>query len=114
MSISKDFDPIAVTVDWLDAARNRDLAALLDLYAGEASLECACENLSIHGRDALEAYWRPRLDASAPTAFSIEAIAPTPDGVVLDYSSFEGKPVRMVFTFSPDGKILQARCGPVG
>lgn len=114
MSVPKDFDPIAVVVDWLDAARKRDLAALLDLYAAEASLECACEAIAIRGREALDAYWRPRLDAFAPTAFGIEEIAPTRDGVVLDYSSFAGKPVRIVFNFSPDGKISQTRCEPIG
>ena len=114
MSVPKDFDPIAVVVDWLDACRKRDLAALLDLYATEASLECACEDIAIRGREALEAYWRPRLDALAPTAFGIEESAPTRDGVVLDYSSFAGKPVRIIFNFSPDGKISQTRCGPAG
>jgi len=114
MSVPKNFDPIAIVVDWLDACRKRDLSALLELYAGEASLECACEGLAIRGRDALEAYWRLRLEAFAPTAFGIEEVAPTPDGVVLDYSSFEGKTVRMTFNFSPDGKILQTRCEPSG
>ena len=107
-----DFDPVAVVVDWLDACRRRDLAALLDLYGGEAGLECACDGIDIHGRSALEAYWRPRLDAFVPTAFGLEEIAPTPDGVVLDYSSFDGKPVRIVFNFSPGGKIRQTSCGP--
>lgn len=105
-----DFDPIAAVVDWLDACRRRDLAALIGLYAESASLEC--EAIHIHGRGALEAYWRPRLDAFVPTAFGIEEIAPAEGGVVLDYSSFEGKPVRIVFSFSPDGKIRQTRCGP--
>jgi len=88
-NMPEDFDPIAVVVDWLDACRKRDLAALLDFYGDEASLECACDGIFIHGRSALEAYWRPRLDAFVPTAFGLEEIAPTPDGVVLDYSSFE-------------------------
>src|SRR5262245_48470113 len=72
----KDFDPIAVVVDWLDACRKRDLAALLELYAGEASLECGCEGIAIRGRQALEGYWRPRLDVFAPTAFGLEEIEP--------------------------------------
>ena len=110
----KDFDPIAMVVDWLDACRKRDLAGLLDLYAADASLECACDGISIQGRNALEGYWRPRLEAFVPTAFGIEEIAPTGGGVTLDYSSYEGKPVRMGFSFSPDGKIRQTRCGPSG
>lgn len=110
--VLKDFDPIAVVVDWLDACRRRELAALLDLYSGEASLECACEGITIHGRAALEAYWRPRLDAFAPNAFGLEEIEPAADGVVLDYSNHAGKPVRIVFNFSSDGKIRQTRCNP--
>ena len=110
--VPNDFDPIAAVVDWLDACRRRDLAALIALYSDSASLECACEAIAIYGRGALEAYWRPRLDAFAPTAFGIEEIAPTDDGVVLDYLSFEGKPVRIVFNFSLDGQIRQTRCGP--
>src|ERR1044072_2897608 len=98
-----NFDPIAAVVDWLDACRKRDLAALVDLYAVDASLECACEGVAIKARSALEAYWRPRLDAFVPTAFGLEEIAPTADGVVLDYSSCDGKPGRVVFNFSPGG-----------
>jgi hypothetical protein len=110
----EDFDQIAIVVDWLDACRERDLAGLMDLYADDASLECACEGTAlIHGRAALEAYWRPRLEAFAPTAFGLEEITPVADGVVLDYSSFEGKPVRISFTFSPAGKIQHTSCGPV-
>lgn len=109
----RDFDPIAAVVDWLDTCRRRDLAGLLDLYAADASLQCACDGTTlIHGRDALEAYWRPRLDAFVPTAFGLEEIAPVADGVVLDYSSFEGKPVRISFGFSPEGKISRTVCGP--
>ena len=111
--VPMDFDSIAVVVDWLDACRKRDVAALLDLYAGDASLECACEGIAIQGRSALEGYWRPRLDAFVPTAFGLEEIEPAADGVVLDYSSYAGKPVRIVFNFSADGKIRQTRCGPV-
>src|SRR5689334_21698821 len=113
-NMSEDFDAVAVVVDWLDACRRRDLAALLDLYGSEGGLDCACDGIAIHGRSALEAYWRPRLDAFVPTAFGLEEIAPTADGVVLDYSNFEGKPVRIVFNFAPGGKIGKTRCGPLG
>ena len=64
------------------------------------------------GRAELESYWRPRLGALAPTAFGLEEITPTAEGVVLDYLSHEGKPVRIAFTFSPDGKIQQTACAP--
>jgi hypothetical protein len=109
----RDVDQVAVVIDWLDACRRHDLGALLDLYAPAASLECKCEGGSTYaGRGALEAYWRPRLEAFSPDAFGLDEIAPSADGVVLDYLNSEGKPVRMIFTFDAAGKILQTRCGP--
>ena len=72
-----------------------------------------CGEVTIReGRAELEAYWRPRFGALAPTAFGLEEITPTADGVVLDYLSHEGKPVRIAFTFAPDGKIRQTACAP--
>jgi ketosteroid isomerase-like protein len=110
----EDFDQIAIVVDWLDACRKRDLAALLDLYAEDASIECDCDGTAVlQGRPALEAYWRPRLNGLAPAAFGLEEITPGADGVVLDYTSFDDKPVRIAFTFSPAGKILQTICAPI-
>ena len=109
----KGVDQVAVVVDWLDACRRHDLGPLLDLYAADASLECACDGGNTYaGRAALESYWRPRLEAFSPDAFGLEEIAPSSDGVVLDYLNSEGKPVRIVFSFDSAGKILQTRCGP--
>ena len=110
----KDVDQVAVVVDWLDACRQHDLGPLLDLYASGASLECQCDGGNSYAvRAALEAYWRPRLEAFSPDAFGLQEIAPSADGVVLDYLNFEGKPVRIVFSFDAAGKILQTRCGPL-
>jgi ketosteroid isomerase-like protein len=110
---AKDFDQIAVVVDWLDACRNRDMAALLDLYADDATMKCECGEVRVsEGRAELESYWRPRLHALVPTAFGLEEITPTAEGVVLDYLSNEGKPVRILFTFTRDGKIRQTSCAP--
>jgi hypothetical protein len=89
------------------------LAALLALYADDATFECGCGEVGLHeGRAELEAYWRPRLDTLAPTAFGLEEITPTADSVVLDSLSYEGKPVRIAFAFTPDGKIRQSACAP--
>ncbi|NOJ48944.1 nuclear transport factor 2 family protein [Bradyrhizobium sp. WSM 1744] len=105
---------MALVVDWLDACRNRDLATLLDLYADNATLECRCGEPKIsEGRAGLESYWRQRLDAPAPTAFGLEEIMPTTEGVVLDYLSHEGKPVRIAFSFTRAGKIQATQCLPV-
>jgi ketosteroid isomerase-like protein len=112
--LADDFDQIALVVDWLDACRNRDLAALLDLYADDATLECQCGGAKVsEGRAGLESYWRPRLDVLAPNAFGLQEIAPTAKGVVLDYLSHDGEPVRMAFTFSRDAKIQRTACLPV-
>jgi ketosteroid isomerase-like protein len=111
--LADDFDQMALVVDWLDACRNRDLTALLDLYADDATLECRCGGVKVsEGRAELESYWRPRLDTLAPTAFELEEIFPTAEGVVLDYLSHVGKPVRIAFTFSRDAKIQRTACAP--
>ena len=112
-NLADDFDQVALVVDWLDACRNRDLATLLDLYAEDATLECQCGETRIsEGRAGLESYWKPRLGTLAPTAFGLEEIMPTADGVVLDYLSHEGKPVRVAFSFTRDGKIRGTHCLP--
>ena len=112
--LADDFDQIALVVDWLDACRNRDLTALLDLYADDATLECRCGEAKVsEGRAELESYWRPRLDTVASTAFGLEEIIPTTEGVVLDCLSHEGKPVRIAFTFSRDAKIQRSACLPM-
>ena len=114
-NLAEDFDQVALVVDWLDACRNRDLAGLLDLYAEDATLECQCGGVRVsEGRAQLESYWQPRLNALAPTAFGLEDITPTADGVVLDYLDHEGEPLRIVFTFSRDAKILRTACAPAG
>jgi hypothetical protein len=92
LPLPNDFDQIAVVVDWLDACRRRDLDAVLDFYAAEASLECQCGGATLSvGRARLASYWGPRFDGFAPNAFGLDAIQPTPDafddiGAVLDHS----------------------------
>ena len=113
--LADDFDQVALVVDWLDACRNRDLTALLDLYADDAKLECQCGEVKVsEGRAELESYWRPRLNGLVPTAFGLEEITPTAEGVVLDYLSHDGEPVRIAFSFSRDAKIRRTACAPAG
>jgi hypothetical protein len=113
--LTDDFDQVAVVVDWLDACRNRDLTALLALYADDAKLECQCGEVEYgEGRAGLESYWRPRLASLAPNAFGLEEITPTAEGVVIDYLSHEGKPVRIAFSFTPDARIKGTSCAPAG
>jgi hypothetical protein len=116
MPISRDEpDPVATVVDWLDACRNRQIDALLELYDAAATLECACDGQqSLTGRSALEAYWRPRLGAPAPGSFAMDDVAADAEGVMLDYRNQDGKPVRIHFRFNQTGKILHTRCRPLG
>jgi hypothetical protein len=111
--VPNDFDNVAVVVDWLDACRSRNLEMLLDLYAGDASMECACEGIVARGRSELAAYWAPKLSGFRPGTFGLEQITPRPEGVTLDYSDFEGKAVRVVFVFDGQGKISHSHCGPL-
>jgi ketosteroid isomerase-like protein len=110
--VADDFDKMAAVVDWLDACRSKDLEALLDFYADNASLDCACEGAGISGRSALAAYWRPKLSGASRDAFTLEEITPHGEGVVLDYLSFDGKPVRIIFAFDAKGEISHMRCEP--
>lgn len=112
-NLPANFDQVAIVIDWLDACRRRDLVALLDLYAPDASLLCECEHQTIYrGRSQLEEYWQHRLDANSPNAFGLEEIVPSAGGVELDYLSHQCKPVRIVFAFTADGKIQQTKCRP--
>ena len=109
-------DPLAVVVDWLDACRARRLNELLDFYDAAATLECGCTGPSIYrGRAELASYWSSRLTAVVPDAFRLTNILPgdEPGSAVLDYTSYEGKPVRIYFQFTPSGKIAATVCGPL-
>ena len=109
-----EFDPLAVTIDWLDACRWRDLDRLLGLYDERATLECDCEGVVLTGRQSLSAYWKPKLESKLPAAFALGDMTPTGDGVQVDYQNCEGKPVRIHFRFTASGKIAHTSCGPLG
>jgi hypothetical protein len=111
---SDEFDPLAVTIDWLDACRWRDLDRLLDLYDERATLECDCEGVVLTGRRSLSAYWKPKLESKLPAAFALSDVTPTGDGVKVDYQNCEGKPVRIHFSFTPSGKIAHTSCSLLG
>jgi hypothetical protein len=109
-----EFDPLAVAVDWLDAAKLGDLDGLLGLYDERATLECDCEGVALTGRLSLSAYWGPKLESKLAAAFTVDDMTPTADGVQVDYQSHEVKPVRIHFRFTPSGKIAHTSCGPLG
>lgn len=108
------FDPLAAVVDWLDACRLGDLDVLLNLYDERATLECDCEHDSLIGRKAIAAYWAPKLESQLGSAFTLDDMILTGDGVKIDYQSYDGKSVQIHFQFSPSGKILHTSCGRLG
>ena len=114
MPISRDdFDPVATFVDWLDACRRGDVNALLDLYDERAVLECACEGVSLTGREAIAAYWSPKLETKRVLSFSLDDVSLTGHGVQIDYQNYEGKPVRVYFRFGVSNKIIYTSCAPM-
>jgi hypothetical protein len=118
MMLNAAFDPVAVVVDWLDLCRAHCLDGLLNLHDARASLQCACDGPYIYqGHEDLARYWSPRLQKAVPHAFSLIELFPdnTDDspGVVLDYIGYDGKPVRIRFRFTKDGKIARTVCAPL-
>lgn len=108
-----DFDQMGIVVDWVDACRKGDLAALLDLYADDAQLQCTCNGTQRYrGQGELEAYWQPRLSAFTSAGFRLEEIHPAPNGIDLEYSVADALRIRASFRFSPEGKIYSTMCEP--
>ena len=106
------FDAIGVVVDWIDACRQGQLADLVDLYDDEATLDC-CGGDRFEGRDALQRYWKPKLQKRLPSAFGIDALMPEATGVCVDYRDYDGQAVRTHFRFNPQGKIVHTDCAPL-
>ena len=104
------FDPLAIVVDWLDTCRFGDLGALVDMYDERATLECGCDGVTLIGRASIAAYWGPKLAMASSTAFAMDNLTLTADGVCLDYRNYEGDPVRVLFRFTPSGEILHTEC----
>ncbi len=105
------FDPIGTVVDWIDACRQRSLAALVELYDDAAKVDC-CEGGSFRGKSGVERYWLPKLKKPVPGAFAIDVLLPEAGGVSLDYRDHDGRPVRTHFRFSETGKIISMACAP--
>jgi len=108
-----DFDQMGIVIDWVDACRKGDLATLLDLYADDAQVECACNGAQRYrGRSELEAYWGPRLSTFLSAGFGLEEINPVPYGIDLEYSVAGSLRIHASFRFSPEGKIRSTLCEP--
>lgn len=108
-------DPITQVRGWLDACKSGDLRALLGSYHEDATLECACTGPAVYaGFAAILEYWAPKLRSKEPHRFSLTGVKMENEQVVVDYLSYEGKPVRMTLSFDAMGKIIHAECRPRG
>ena len=113
MHTPDDFDHSAVVIDWLDACRSGQLDALLNLYEEQGTLRCDCDGLDLAGRKSLAIYWKSKLESKAASAFTLDDMILTGDEIQVECQSCKGKPVRIHFRFSPLGKILHTRFGPL-
>jgi hypothetical protein len=102
-------DAMATAVDWLDAYRAGDIDTVLGMYADNAIVECACDGLTVAGKDALRVYWEQRLK-NYP-ASDMDDLRPHPDGVTISYLARPGV-VGATLKFDPSGKITRVWCGP--
>jgi hypothetical protein len=103
------FDPMAAAIDWLDAYRAGALS-IVDLYADDACLECACAGTKeLYGRAAITEYWRQRFIEKP--AGELADLQPDADNVVVSYHVPTGI-VQAVLQYNADGKIKRSRCGP--
>lgn len=98
---------------FLAACRSKDLSAAMAFYAEDATLECACTGPAVYaGFTAIMQYWAPKIASNTPGAFSLVAVRSENDRVVLDYLSYEAKPVRMYISLDTIGLIAHSQCGP--
>ena len=108
-----DFDRSGVVVDWLDACRSGQLNALLNLYEERATLICDCDGINLAGRNSIAIYWKSKLERKTASAFTLGGMILAGDEIQVDCQSCKGKPVRVNFRFSPLGKILHTKFGPL-
>jgi hypothetical protein len=103
-------DPMAAAVDWLDAYRAAELS-IVDFYADNAILECACAGpKALAGSAAIIEYWRQRF-AEKP-AVELVDLQLAGDLIVVNYRVLDGV-VQALLKYNGAGKIEHSRCGPI-
>jgi FixJ family two-component response regulator len=113
MHTRDELDRSGVVVDWLDACRSGQLNALLNLYEERATLICDCDGIDLAGRNSIAIYWKSKLESKVASAFTLDGMNLTGDEIQVDCQSCKGRPVRVHFRFSPLGRILHTRFGPL-
>jgi hypothetical protein len=103
------FDPMAAAIDWLDAYRAGDIDAILGMYSDVAVVECRCSNVTIIGKEGLQAFWEQRLKDYP--ASDLDNLKSSGSGIMISYVAREGV-VDATLEFDSDGRIARLRCGP--
>jgi ketosteroid isomerase-like protein len=102
---------MAIAVDWLDAYRARDIQGLLEFFADNAVVECACGDMkTITGKEGLRAYWVQRL--TDYPASDLDDLQPAGDGASISYVT-DGGVVNALLEFDAAGKITFLHCGQI-
>ena len=105
---NQSFDPMAATVDWLDAYRAGDIESILEMHAEDAVIHCACCGVKIiTGREALRAYRVDRLRKFP--AGTLDDLNPSRDGTITSYVTCIGV-VNAHLTFDAAGRIRELNC----
>ena len=111
--LAPSIEPAILAKRFLDACKSGSLFSLINLYEASATLECACTSEAVYaGVEAIGEYWAPKIGSRNPSAFSLVEVRKSGGRILLDYLSYEAKPVRMYLTVGPSGKISRSECGP--
>jgi ketosteroid isomerase-like protein len=104
----------ALGQQWIDAWNSRDLERVLALYADDAEMTSDKIPLlgfdptgTVHGKDALRAYWRKGLDMLPNLHFTLIDVYVSPDSLVVFYSNERGAKICEYLRLNADGKIRQ-------
>jgi hypothetical protein len=58
-------------------------------------------------------YWKSKLERKVASEFTLDDMTQTGDAIKVDCQGCKGKLVRFHFRFSPSGKIIYTKCGPL-
>ena len=107
-----DMDALGRT--WIDTWNSRDLERVLALYADGAEMTSDKIPLlgfdasgTVHGKNALRAYWRKGLDMLPELHFTLIDVHVSPDSLVVFYSNERGAKICEYLRLTADGKIRQ-------
>lgn len=99
---------------WVGAWNARDLERVLTLYAEDVVMTSECIPAmgfdisgTVHGKDALRAYWGKALALLPELHFSLIDVFVSPDSVVVFYENERGKKICEYLRVNDAGLIVQ-------